>query len=175
MSNYNYRKDIRNDEEFAVHIKKTTSIEKQAAEMLVDILREKYPEINLKDNGCDNSGRVVYGKVKATSDFILENYRGKDVKLEKKVSSYPCVTLKEDQIPSFRNNKELVSWVVNWGKPNVKFYLMDAATSIEIFQTYGHYKRHKGFGGKFGWRLFENDLDELTKKYKIKILKPLQS
>ena len=143
------------------------------------------PETNFKSKDLleffekleNTAGRDGNGLYSVKTD-IVENYLNKEMeeednasaKLEKKVSDAPCVTFKEDQLPSFKKDKELVVWVVNWDTSNVKFYLMTAKTSLEIFPEHGKYNFYSG--GKKGWRLFEDQLDELAKTHRIMIFRP---
>ena len=178
---YGYRKDGRTDDEFKRDIKTRTDKERRAVISLVwNWLRKESPNCKLEDNGCGNDGKVLREGVTQAADFKLKGFRERDYLLEMKVSSAPCVTLKEDQVGTFNQygNREdvLVDWCVNFERADETHYLMTPSTSLKLFREHGQYDTHSGFGDKPGWRLFQRDLDRLTAEHPVsKLSKTLNS
>ncbi len=163
---YSYRKGNRSNEQFAKEIKERTSLERRAAESLV---QNFFPQCSLEDHGCDNSGKVLYKGATQDADFILRKEDGEAILLEMKVSKAPCVTLKEDLISTFTGYKDRkdvwVDWCVNFGSPKETHYVMSPAASMDLFCKHGSYAAHKGFDGKPGWRLFQDRIEAQREKY----------
>jgi len=169
---YNYRRGFRSDPRYKKEIKERTQIEREAGQQFFEnFILPEHPDAKIEDYGCDNTGEVIKDndekKATQASDSLIRCLAWIR-KYEWKVSPYRCVTLKEDQIKNWLKNKEYVVWVVNFGKDHVKFYEMDAQTSLNVFKEHGSYGIHSGFEDKKGLRLFEGQLDNLRKRYNFK-------
>jgi hypothetical protein len=68
---YTYRKDFRSDKEFARDIKNRSKKEQFLIQTWKKEMEARYFKVEIKDNGVDNTGKVIKGRVSADADYLV--------------------------------------------------------------------------------------------------------
>lgn len=74
---YKYRKDNRTAKQFAEDIRKHTKKEQFLIRIFQEEMKHRGTPIRISDNGVDNSGKVIKGKVTACADYKIK-FKGND-------------------------------------------------------------------------------------------------
>jgi hypothetical protein len=121
-TNLNYRKDNRTVKQFKKDIKDATNIEREIVCLYVRyslITKGIAPQII--DNGCDNSGKLIKKKVKATADYLFNNVPVEIKYSNEKRKSYHFKTY---QIKSYIQQKAYILLVNGYETNNPLFTIL---------------------------------------------------
>lgn len=160
MSNYNFRRDIRTDDQFKQDIKTFTKFEKKCMiQYFEQEILPVYPNAKLIDNGTDNSGGVNEGNVKGDEDFLIQLTNEKSILVEVKASPSPaCVTLKDHCITRLLNSNSYVLLVLD-GRSQRPDFVLCKSSDVIAFREKGLYNdRDSKFGNKSTFRLYSKDV-----------------
>lgn len=129
-----YRKDWRNDEEYAKDIADGHKAEKVIIEAYAEHLRKRYGiEVIVEDNGVDNSGKVIDNSlVNSDADYIL-NGKLIEVKFINNMASE--FRIKKDQLHSYVRQDAVVLFVNGYNTDTPKFTLIKPDRLVELSKT----------------------------------------
>lgn len=159
-----YRKDWRNDEEFAKDILESHVIEKQIIHMYAKHLELTLNKsVTIKDNGTDNTGKVV-DSANTNADYLVN-----DIPVEVKFNNDMDdeFRFKKDQLNSYVKQGAYVLWVNGWAEKDREpvFTLISPTKMKEIastrrakpFQTWGYKMCYELRSYMFKWKKFREE------------------
>jgi hypothetical protein len=137
---HEFRKDWRNDEQFARDILEGHVIEANIIMEYADYLRRVYSiEVEIKDNGVDNTGAVLNNdEVDARADYLLN---GQPIEVKYIKEHADEFRLKKEQVLSYIEQGAFILLVNGWMTEKPTFTLIKTERLKEIVQT----KRTKPF------------------------------
>lgn len=126
----NYRRDNRTVEEFYKDIQEGSKIEREIIDLYVDLIeRETGNVLTVEDNGIDNSGKLIQGKVNSNADYLID---GKPIEVKYCRPINPVFRLKESQVKSYIKQKARVLMVMGWDSPGPVFTILQLSTLERI-------------------------------------------
>lgn len=130
-----YRKDWRDDEQYAKDIKDGHIAERKIIHKYAEHLRKKYDiEVTIEDNGVDNSGEVIdESKVTSKADYILN---GKLIEVKFINNKSTEFRFKKDQVKSYINQNATVLLVNGWQTDSPTFTIVKPDRLEEITKTH---------------------------------------
>lgn len=148
-----YRQDGRDEETFRRDIKKSTIAEGKILRKWLDYLeRETGIRPDFRDNGCDNSGKLLSDQeVNAAADYAVDGYGLVEVKF-----SYPKLErffhLKVGQVRRILKDKAYLLFANGWRTRNPTFCLVSPERLRVVTQGLKEIP-WQGFGGKMSYRI----------------------
>ncbi|MCW2279291.1 hypothetical protein [Heliophilum fasciatum] len=108
-----YRMDGRDIKEFARDIKQGVKTESEIISLYAEYWRRKTGEtLTVKNNGCDNSGRLLMsGRVSLKADYLV---KGKPVEVKFNNSMLSTFRFKAAQLEGYLKQGAAVLWVNGW-------------------------------------------------------------
>lgn len=150
-----YREDNRSRKQFKEDIRNGTRIESEIIHMYAEYFEERYGlHVDVKDNGCDNSGKYMRDKdIDTRADFLL-NDRPVEVKFNN--TKLEFFHFKKQQLDSYLEQGAVILWVNGWDTKRPRFTILRRQQLLSIK------KRSKlinfaGWGGKKCYRLYTED------------------
>lgn len=148
---HSYRMDNRTKEQFAHDIQIGTSIEKDIIERYASFAKSKYGiELEIEDNGCDNSGQFLAdSQVSTKADFKIN---GKPVEVKFNNQKLQLFRLKASQLKSYLHQGATLLWVNGY----------ETNTPMATFLTTKHLEKIRdtktpvlfdGWGGKLCYEM----------------------
>lgn len=118
MKNLNYRKDVRSVSEFKEDIKVHTIKEKTLMDLWSKLIKENSIPIEVIDNGIDNTGELITGKVNRNADYRIK-IDNIERKLEIKTSPVKYkATFKKDDLESYLKQEDTgILLFIGTGRP----------------------------------------------------------
>ena len=177
---YNYRKDYRTDEEFKRDIKSRSKKEKFLIEVYSRECKHRGTPITYKDNGVDNSGKVIKGKTDCRADFVVTaEDTGIVFPIDVKNSpvAHRC-TFKVYNLEKYVENLTYILLFYNTGDINYDLSKMNydtarfallSPTSISILLNNKkdlQYSEPK-FGGKICVKIFDKEYDTYFESHEL--------
>lgn len=117
-----YRIDNRSIEQFTKEIKESHEIERNIIDAYCQYVKETYGmDLVVEENGVDNSGEFIAGKVTTDADFLI-NGAPVEVKFNKNMLS--VFHLKVSQVWSYLKQNATILWVNGYETENPVFTLI---------------------------------------------------
>jgi len=169
MLHNDYRKDWRNDDEFAKDIEESHKIERIIIDAYAEHLRIKHGlEVIIEDNGTDNSGAVV-DSANTNADFKIN---GKPIEVKYNNSMDYEFRFKKDQLLSYLKQDACVLWVNGWLTDSPEFTVLKPSKLQEIketrvskpFKTWGYKRCYTLRQYLFKWYKFEGNVIDKRKR-----------
>ncbi|MBC9785927.1 hypothetical protein H1S01_15685 [Heliobacterium chlorum] len=150
-----YRMEGRTIKEFARDIAQGTKTEAEIIALYVDYWRQKTGEVlTVKNNGCDNSGRLLMNaRVNLNADYLLN---GKPVEVKFNNSVLNAFRFKADQLESYLKQGASVIWVNGWQTPSPVFTVLKTR-QLEAIKQSGEPLPFTHWGGKLCYELSAAD------------------
>lgn len=150
-----YRRDNRSLKQFKKDIEHGTKTEAEIIQMYAEYFEEKYALfVDVKDNGCDNSGKYLKAsEINTGADYLL-NGRLVEVKFNNEKLDY--FHFKKQQLESYLEQGAVVLWVNGWETKRPRFTVLRRKHLLQI-QRRGKLVSFEGWGGKKCYRLYAED------------------
>ena len=162
-----FRRDNRTEEKFAEDISHYTSGENKWAEIFSTELKERGYQVEYRDNGVDNTGKLITGRVNSNPDFVFI-INGIEYKIEIKTSPFkelpvPFLTYKVDALTTcIDQNAHVVTANPNW------FCKFKPDFAKDILDKYDPDIYYKFSPNDLAIRVYKENIEEYKKEGKIK-------
>lgn len=168
-----YRRDNRSVEEFEKHMIDCSSTEKEIINLYAEYLKQKHGiEATIKNNGVDNSGKLIKGRVTSDADFLV-NGKLIEVKFNRKMSKF--FHLKESQVNSYLKQKADILFVNGWETPEPVFAILGKHDLLFLqqgcepfpFFIWGNKTVYRLYSKDYNWKPLPKEINKQCMKNMI--------